>query len=138
LDDRRRALGDDHPELVLHLSLLAQACVLLGDLGEAEPLSRRMLEIQEGSLGPGHPDCVETGKMLAGVRKRHLEQLNKRTLRVRGQGHTDQAIEAAPGACDLCRASLGDGAPVLATFLLTLAGMHHEAGNPLAAEPLYL
>ncbi len=51
----RQSFGKDHPTVAIRLNNLARLLQATNRLGEAEPLYRRALAIDEASLGKDHP-----------------------------------------------------------------------------------
>ena len=67
LADRRRVLGEDHPDTLASRATLAWLAGLQGRRGEAELLYRQVLAARRRVLGGDHPDTVATGRDLARV-----------------------------------------------------------------------
>jgi tetratricopeptide (TPR) repeat protein len=67
LEDRRRVLGEEHPDTVASRNNLANALGDLGRLEEAEVEHRAVLEIRRRVLGEEHPDTLASRNNLANV-----------------------------------------------------------------------
>ena len=65
-DPSRTYSGSDHPTVAANLNNLGAVYFFEGRYGEAEPLFRRALDIQERALGHDHPDVAKTLNNLAG------------------------------------------------------------------------
>jgi len=65
LDERRRVLGDDHPDTLASRAVLASLAARQGRHGEAEELYRQLLADRTRVLGAGHPDTDATRNELA-------------------------------------------------------------------------
>jgi len=157
--------GQDHPEVALHLNILAQLLQTTNRPGEAEPLYRRALSTYEASLGPDHSDVAAVlinlaGLLLATNRHTEGEPLCRRAVRILIATFDDDHPRIAPGlltlaallratnrhteAEPLCRravgvleAALGPDHPDLASALNTLAVLLGETNRHAEAEPLY-
>ena len=58
LTDRRRLLGDDHPDTLTSRATLARLAARQGRRGEAEELYRQVIADRSRVLGSGHPDTA--------------------------------------------------------------------------------
>lgn len=59
--------GEDHPQLIPHLTLLAEIHQAEDRLSDAEMLCQRALSIGKERLRPGHPDMVEAMEVYARI-----------------------------------------------------------------------
>jgi CHAT domain-containing protein len=93
-------MGPEHTDPALSLNNLAVAYQVQGRYGEAEPLYKRSLAINEKALGLEHPDTASSLQNLAVLymvqgRSGEAEPLYKRSLAIRekalGPEHTDTA-----------------------------------------------
>jgi len=64
---QERALGPEHPNVVITLFSLARLYQERGEYARAESLWQRALVIQERTLGPEHPNVAATLHNLAGL-----------------------------------------------------------------------
>jgi hypothetical protein len=58
LADRRRLLGDDHPDTLTSRATLARLAARQGRRAEAEELYRQVIADRTRVLGASHPDTV--------------------------------------------------------------------------------
>ena len=58
IDEDEKRYGPEHPRVATHLNNLAALLRVTNRLGEAEPLYRRALSIDQKSYGPEHPDVA--------------------------------------------------------------------------------
>jgi len=65
LADRRRLLGDDHPDTLTSRATLARLASCQGRRAEAEDLYRRVIADRTRVLGASHPDTVAIRNELA-------------------------------------------------------------------------
>ncbi len=95
---RTEALGQDHPETLAAMSVLAKALWLQGLYEEVEPLNRKTIEVHKRVLGAEHPDTLRSINSLAATLfylARYLEaaelfdQLLVAHRRVLGENHPD-------------------------------------------------
>lgn len=112
-----------HPDLASRLSNLAQLLQATNRLGEAEPLYRRALAIDEKSLGPEHPNLA--------AELSNLAQLHADTNRL------SEAEPLMRRALAIDEKSLGVEHPTVATQLNNLAGLLQHADRLGEAEPLF-
>ncbi|MBI3796166.1 MAG: tetratricopeptide repeat protein [Deltaproteobacteria bacterium] len=120
---QERALGPEHPNVVITLFSLARLYQERGEYARAESLWQRALVIQERTLGPEHPNVAATLHNLAGLylakgEYGRVEPLLQRTL----------AIEEK---------ALGPEHPQVATTLHSLAYFFQTKGEYERAEPLF-
>jgi tetratricopeptide (TPR) repeat protein/CHAT domain-containing protein len=100
---RKDLFGEAHPQYASALSWLALQYSRLGESGQAEPLYRRILQIQQRGLGEAHPETKlarqnlaitleqlaaksEAGEDFTATRKYREEALAQRT-QLHGAGH---------------------------------------------------
>jgi hypothetical protein len=69
LSDRRRMLGDDHPETLITASALAETYQMAGDLARAIPLFEQTLRGCQRVLGDDHPTTRTLQADLAAARQ---------------------------------------------------------------------
>ena len=118
LDDRRRLLGEDHPETLDSYGHLAHFHHLAGDHEASADRYRDLLERRRRVLGEDHPITEQTRVNLAAVAARVP---------------TIDAIEELRQRADTCRERDGDDAPSTITAeahlsrALLRAGHHDEA-----------
>ena len=161
--DEATALGD--AELVAVASNdLAQLLQRTSRLGEAEPLMRRALEIDEAAFGEQHPTVAKRLNNLAMLlhqtnRNEEAEPLLRRALEIDetafGERHpevatdlnnlayllhrTNRTEEAEPllrHALEIDETAFGERHPEVATDLNNLAQMLKDTSRPEEAEPL--
>ncbi len=112
-------LRGEHPRL---LTQLAQSLYQLAEWDETEPLMRRVLAIDEKSLGPDHPDVA--------VRLNNLAQLLQETNRY------NEAESLMRRVLAICEKSFGPNHPNVATALNNLAQLLQDTNRHKEAEPL--
>ena len=83
----RPSFGEHHPSVAIDLNNLAQLLKATNRIGEAEPLMRRVLEIDEASYGEQHPAVARSLKNLAQLLKAtnrigEAEPLMRRALEI--------------------------------------------------------
>ncbi|MFC4066705.1 FxSxx-COOH system tetratricopeptide repeat protein [Actinoplanes subglobosus] len=165
LADRRRALGDDHPQTLVSVNNLAGAYESAGDLGRAVPLYEQALADHRRVLGDDHPQTLTSVNNLAGAYESAgdlgravplYEQALADRRRVLGDDHpqtlnsVNNLAYAYEAAGDLGRAVplyeqaladrrrvLGDDHPQTLTSVNNLAGAYEAAGDLGRAVPLY-
>ncbi|MEW6349411.1 MAG: CHAT domain-containing tetratricopeptide repeat protein [Thermodesulfobacteriota bacterium] len=161
----KRAHGERSVEHAWALDRLATAYQHAGDLGAAEPLFARSLEIREKKLGKDHIDVTASLNNLAGLyqaqgRFAEAEPLYKGSLEIRekklGKDHLHVAIsqnnlallyqaqgryaEAEPlykRSLEIRQQKLGKDHLYVATSLNNLAWLYRAQGRYAEAEPLY-
>jgi CHAT domain-containing protein/Tfp pilus assembly protein PilF len=137
----------------------------MGLYGQAEPVFRRALAIQERTLSPDHPDLATSLNNLAGVYRAmgsyaQAEPLYRKALHIKERtlppDHPDVAaslnnlarlqqdlgayLEAEPlyrRALRIWETSLGPDHPDVATSLDNLAGLYQDMGSYSQAQALY-
>jgi len=122
LADRRRVLGDDHPDTLISMNNLASAYRSAGDLDRAIPLFEQALVRGRRVLGDDHPDTLALVNNLAGAYK--------------SAGDLGRAIPLLEQAWARCRQLLGDDHPDTLTSMSNLAGAYESAGDLGRAIPL--
>jgi len=117
---RREQLGDDHPETLTSLDMLAWLTRVRGDLDGAEPMIRDVLALRRRILGDDHEDTIAS--------LRHLSAL----LLDRGQHEAAEPVvrEALAGS----RQVLGEEHPRTLDALYNLGFMLRALGRPEEAE----
>jgi tetratricopeptide (TPR) repeat protein len=115
--------GPDAGETAVALNNLALTYKSLARYTDAEPLSRRAIEISEKVLGKDHPDVGTGYNNLAGL----LED----------QGKYDQAEPLYRRAIEIGEKALGKDDPSVAIRYNNLALLLQEQGKHDQAEPLY-
>ena len=65
LAERKRVLGDDHPDTLMSMNSLAILYRAQGRYDEAEPLNLETLETRKRVLGDDHPDTLGSMNNLA-------------------------------------------------------------------------
>jgi tetratricopeptide (TPR) repeat protein len=108
--------------LATALDNLAQLLMETNRSGEAEPMMRRALKIDEASLGTRHPKVA--------IRLSNLAQLLR---------NTDRLAEAEPmmrRALEIDEEALGETHPNIAIRLNNLAGLLRAKNRQLEAEPM--
>ena len=102
VDERRRLLGADSPELAESLNILGTAWQERGDHAQAEPAFREALAIRERAFGEGHADTAESVNNLAvllamreGSDGDEVERLERRGLALRRAAFGDAHLETA-------------------------------------------
>ncbi|MEM1202080.1 MAG: serine/threonine-protein kinase [Acidobacteriota bacterium] len=166
LELQRQVLADDDPEVVDHLTGLAQLLVESGDLDAAEGVFRRALEHRRARLGDRHPDVATNLGDLAVVLHgqgllEEAEAAIREALRIRlevygedhwllgksynnlaqvlvSRGRPREAIPWMRRALELGRERLGPEHPRVAERWVNLALTHQRAGQPEEAEAAYL
>ena len=121
--ERRKALGDAHPDTLSSVNNLAIVLRLQGKLNKAEPLCRDALAGRRKALGDAHPDTLSSLNHLAGL--------------LRDQGKLDEAEPLCRDALAGRRKALGDAHPDTLSSVNNLAGLLRDQGKLDEAEPLY-
>ena len=123
LTDRRRVLGEDHPDTLASRNNLAGAYQEVGDLGRAIPLLQHGLTECVRVLGKDHPDTLRSRNNLAGA--------------YRDAGDLGQAISLYEQTLTDRRRVLGKDHPDTLTTRNNLAHAFQKAGDLGRAIPLY-
>ncbi len=165
LEDRRRRLGDEHPETARSLTRVAEIDFHQSELDAAEDALRRALASQRRLLGEEHLDVAETLNQLATVldakaEAEGAERLFARALAIRrrllgedhievvevlnnlaelhfANGRWDAAEELFRQALASRRRQLGDEHLDVAVSLNNLAAVFNARGDHASAEPLF-
>ena len=112
---REAALGLDHPDVAVSLTVLALVLNAKADYGGAEALCRRALAIVEKAFGADHPALADVLDSLAA---------NERM-----KGSHAGAEDAAGRALAIREARLGERHALTAVSLRTLADIHADRGQ---------
>jgi hypothetical protein len=123
LADRRRVLGDDHPDTLTSVNNLAGAYESAGDLGRAIPLYEQALTDRRRVLGDDHPNT--------------LGSVNNLAYAYESAGDLGRAIPLYEQALTDCRRVLGDDHPDTLGSVNNLASAYRAAGDLGRAVPLY-
>jgi tetratricopeptide (TPR) repeat protein len=123
LEIRRRALGNEHPDVARTMNLLASVLYDKGDYAGAEALFRQTLALQRRLLGNDHPDVAKTMNNLAGI------------LGSKGDFAGAEALFRETLA--LQRRRLGNEHPLVAITMNNLASVLDDKGDYAGAEALY-
>jgi CHAT domain-containing protein/tetratricopeptide (TPR) repeat protein len=115
-------LGERHPEYAANLNNVGLLHRAAGDLGRAEPLLARALELRRQVLGEEHPDCAESMQNLGAL--------------YQSLGDYRRAEPLFRAALDINRALLGRQHPGYAVSLNNLASLYQAQGDLERAEPL--
>jgi len=110
------------PQVVAWTSLLAEALVGRGALGEAEAAHRQMLGLQEQMGGPISYGVVHSLTQIGGLQRQ--------------QGRFNDALQTLSRAVSVAE-QLPDDGGYLALALGSLAEVHRESGHPRRALPLH-
>lgn len=105
------------------LSREALALLEEGKYGEALPLAKRMLDIQEKLLGPKHPDVASSLDVLATLYRLNGDYARAERLHLRALGIREKV--------------LGPEHPNVAQSLGNLALLYQKKGNDARAEALF-
>ncbi|EEP69805.1 tetratricopeptide TPR_4 [Micromonospora sp. ATCC 39149] len=123
LTDRRRVLGNDHPDTLTSVNNLAYAYDSAGDLGQAIPLYKQALTDRRRVLGNDHPDTLTSVNNLASAYD--------------SAGDLGQAIPLYKQALTDRRRVLGNDHPDTLTSVNNLASAYDSAGDLGQAIPLF-
>ena len=123
LEIRKKALGQDHPDVGWSLNTLAFLYYKQGRYQEAEPLYRQALTILDKALGPNHPDV--------GWHFNDLAEL------YRAQGRYEEAECLCRKALAIRTKVMGLDHPDVGWSLNTLADLYYDQGRYEEAEPRY-
>ncbi|KAJ6524252.1 hypothetical protein DFH09DRAFT_1189705 [Mycena vulgaris] len=122
VDDRKKLLGDDHPNTLEAICLLAWTYNELGQFTNAEELQTGVLEKQKTMLSDKHPDTIQFMMSLAGT------YLNL--------GKLQEAEGLLIVVLDLRREMLGDSHPETLRVIRDLAVAYQKLGKFKKAEEL--
>ena len=136
----RRAYGKDHPNVARDLNNLAQLLQATNRLGEAEPLMRRALAIDEASLGKDHPNVAIDLNNLAQLlqatnRLGEAEPLMRRALAHRRGQPTARTIRTSRSRLNnlaqLLQATnrLGEAEPLMRRMLAIFLAFQRDTGH---------
>ncbi len=120
LDIDRQALGNDHPQVGIHVLNLAFTSQSLGKLDEAAGLYTEALQILGKVLGEAHPMTLDASANYG----RFLHR----------RGNLAQAEQVLVRVVDLDRKARGEQHPYVGHDLVNLGLVHVDAGNPARAE----
>ncbi len=121
---RKKALGEEHPNVTQSLNNLALLYQAQGKYAEAEPLYLQALELNKKLLGIEHPYVAKN--------------LNNLAALYRSQGRYTEAEPFYLQALELNKKLLGAEHPNVAKSLNNLAVFYDSQGGYAAAELLYL
>ena len=122
LEIRRKLLGDDHPETVESVTVVALLLQYQGNFAEAEPLYRDAIARSRRLLGTDHPDTLHRMFNLASL--------------LQDQGKFAEAERGFREVLQGRRRVLGDDHPDTAASLNYLASALRNQGKLDEAEPL--
>jgi tetratricopeptide (TPR) repeat protein len=117
-----RALGREHPDIVVSVNNLGELRQAQGDLAAARRLYERALTINEKSRGPEHPLTATSANNLGAV--------------LRAQGDFTAARPLFERTLEIRQKILGVEHPDTATSMNNLAGLQWDEGNLDHARPL--
>ncbi|HEY0681585.1 MAG TPA: tetratricopeptide repeat protein [Steroidobacter sp.] len=120
LDIDRHALGNDHPQVGMHVQNLAFVLQSQGKLGEAAPLFTESLQILSKVLGETHPMTLD-------ATANYGRFLHRR-------GELTRAEEVLARVVDLDRKARGEQHPFVGHDLVNLGMLRVDAGNPARAQ----
>lgn len=120
LDIDRRALGNDHPQVGMHVQNLAFILQSQGRLSEAAPLFTESLQILSKVLGETHPTTLD-------ATANYGRFLHRR-------GDLQQAEQVLARVVDLDRKARGEQHPFVGHDLVNLGMLRVDAGNPSQAQ----
>ncbi len=123
LETRRRVLGQQHPQTLVSMDILANLYHHQGRYEQAEPLYEKILEICRRVLGPRHPGTLTSMNNLAGL--------------YRAQGRHEQAEPLQQKALEIQRRVLGEAHPDTLSSMNNLALLYMAQGRYKDAQPLY-
>jgi tetratricopeptide (TPR) repeat protein len=120
-----KALGPEHPDLVLSLTTVAGLHLAKEKRAQAEPLVNRALAIEEKTLGPEHPNVAVTRL-----------QWRAEIVRLRQRGEFAEMESLLRQALNIQAKALGPENPKLVESLGGLAGLIATQGQHAQAESL--
>ncbi|KAJ6471667.1 hypothetical protein DFH09DRAFT_1220144, partial [Mycena vulgaris] len=120
--DRRELFGNDHPDTLEAICLLARTYNELGQFTNAEELQAGVLEKQKTILSDKHPDTIQSMVSLAGI------YLNS--------GKLQDAEGLLIGVLDMQREMLGDNHPETLRVMQALGQAYQRLGEFQKAEEL--
>jgi thiol-disulfide isomerase/thioredoxin len=122
LDLRKRTLGEEHPETLASMELLAGFFTDQGRTSDAERLIRHVWEVRRRTLGEDDSLTVNTMENLA--------------LLLRDQGRLDDAEPLAQKTLEIRRRVLGEEDPATLVARIHVASLLQERGELSEAEGL--
>jgi len=123
LAERKRVLGDDHPDTLNSMNNLALLYQYQGRYAEAEPLYLETLETRQRVFGDDHPDT--------------LASMNNLALLYWKQGRYEEAEPLYLEALKTQKRVLGDDHPLTLGSTNNLANLYSDQGRYDEAGPLY-
>ncbi|MFI6131181.1 FxSxx-COOH system tetratricopeptide repeat protein [Micromonospora sp. NPDC051141] len=123
LADRRRILGDDHPDTLSSVHNLASVYTAVGRVTEAIRLFEQVLADCRRVLGDDHPNTLTSASNLAGAYE--------------SAGWVTKAITLYEHVLADHRRTLGDDHPDTLSSIHNLAGAYESAGRAAEAITLY-
>ncbi|KAJ6517581.1 hypothetical protein DFH09DRAFT_1287762 [Mycena vulgaris] len=152
VDDRRKLLGDDHPDTLEAICLLSWIYNELGQFTNAEELQASVIEKQKTILSDNHPDTMQSMSqeaeglliMVLDMRRKMLGDDHPETLRVmqnlaviyRNLGKLQTAEELQVVVCDKRRKMFGDHHPETLRAMAGLGMIYSNLGKHQEAEEL--
>ncbi len=124
LDDRRRLLGDEHPETLASLNSLGFLYWKQARYDEAEQLYLEALETGRRVLGDEHPQVLHT--------------MNNLGIVYRNQFRSDEAEAIYLETLSIRRRLLGDDDPETLATQMNLGNIYSRKGDYDEAEQIYL
>ncbi|UCH82712.1 MAG: CHAT domain-containing protein, partial [Candidatus Latescibacterota bacterium] len=123
LEIRRKALGNDHPDVASSLDRLATLRRAQGDYAGAARYHLEALEVRRKTLGSEHPDVAVS-----------LANLG---VLLHDQGDLAKAERLYRDALGIHQKVLGDDHPYVASSLTNLGALLHDQGDYAGAELLF-
>ncbi len=120
---RRNILGENNPETLFSMDLLANSLERQGKFSAAEPLYVKALEVHRRVLGERHPATLRSMRGLGAV--------------FFGQGKYAQSEKLQAQVLEINRKLLGEEHAETAVSMGNLAALYHVRGKLEEAEPLY-
>ena len=120
----KERLGEEHLDVALSLSNMAELYYLQGRYAEAEPMYHQALELYQRLGVEEHPDLAES--------------LNNLALLYKLQGRYSEAEPLYLQSLSMRKRLLGEEHPDLAESLNNLALLYESQGRYTEAEPLHL
>jgi tetratricopeptide (TPR) repeat protein len=105
--ERRRILGEEHPNTILAMSNLASTLRDLGQLDEAAKMLREVLEKRKRILGEKHPNTISA--------------MNNLAIMLEDQGQLDEAAKMKNEVLEKRKSILGEEHPSTITAMSNLA-----------------
>lgn len=120
LDIDRQALGNDHPQIGMHLQNLAVALQLQGKLAEAAPLYQESMRLLGRVFGERHPQAIDAAANYG----RFLHR----------RGELERAEEVLSKVVDLDRLARGERHAFIGHDLVNLGMVRLDTRRPAQAE----